>query len=203
MPSAWVTAPPEAVVRDIAAALDDPDHTGVAILGPDGAGKTLLARGAASDDARWVIGSATERALPFGAFRALLAGGGAGDAARPGELLRAAQDKLAGKRLFVVVDAHHLDRLSSTLIYQLALSGSARLIVTVRSDAELPEAVRALWDDGLLTRIEVGHDGATTTQVDDYLSGLPTPVRTTLDYLSLATPLERSDLSALAGDGAG
>ncbi len=202
MPSAWITAPPHAVERDVVAALDDPEHAGVAIVGPDGAGKTLLARGAASDDARWVIGTATERAIPFGAFRALLADCEVDFTARPGELLRAAQDKLAGERLFVVVDAHHLDRLSSTLIYQLALTGSARLIVTVRSGAELPEAVQALWDDGLLTRIEVGGGGATTTQVDDYLSGLPTAVRTTLDYLSLATPLQRSDLAALAGDDA-
>ena len=110
-------------------------------------------------------------------------------------------------RLFVVDDAHHLDRLSATLVYQLALSGSARLIVTVRSGAEVPEAVEALWSDGLLTRVEVGppddadDGGQLPAQVDDYLAGAAVdPARTTLDYLALAEPLRRDDLTALAGE---
>ena len=121
-------------------------------------------------------------------------------------LLRAAQDRLtADNGLFVVDHAHHLDRLSATLVYQLALSGSARLIVTVRSGAEVPEAVEALWSDGLLNRVEVGppDDAATAAlpaQVDDYLAGLPSTARTTLDFLALAEPLRRDDLTALAGE---
>ena len=106
----------------------------------------------------WVVGTATERVIPFGAFRALLADADITDAGRPAELLRAAQERLTGdggEQLFVVDDAHHLDHLSATLVYQLALSGSARLIVTVRADTELPDAVAALWADELLTRIEV------------------------------------------------
>ena len=162
----------------------------MAILGADGVGKTLLARSAAAADARWVIATATEQAIPFGALRALLAGTDISDRARPAELLRAAQDRLAGERqLFVVNDAHYLDRLSATLVYQLALSGSVRLIVTVRSGRELPEAIEALWTDGLLNRVDVDlPDTAATLPavVDDYLSGLPSPVRTTLDYLALA-----------------
>ena len=134
--------------------------------------------------------------------------------------------------------------MSATLIYQLALSGPARLIVTVRSGTELPDAVRALWDDGLLTRVEVGpldaeataalltsatgappdeelvarskgnplalrhlvlaggvsKDATLPALIDAYLSGLPSPARATLDYLALAEPLRRDDLTALAGD---
>jgi hypothetical protein len=194
------------VLRDVVAALDDPQRAGVVILGADGVGKTVLARRAASPAARWVIGTATEHAIPFGAFRALLAGIDAGDAARPAELLRAAQDRLTrDQSFFVVDDAHHLDRLSATLVYQLALSGSARLIVTVRSGAEVPEAVEALWADGLLNRVEVGSPdevAALPAQVDDYLAGLPTAARTTLDFLALAEPLRRDDLTALAGEDA-
>lgn len=206
MPNAWAAAPPEAVLRDIVAALDDPQRAGVVILGSDGVGKTVLARRAASATARWVIGTATEHAIPFGAFRALLAGTDVSDTARPAELLRAAQDRLTGEQsLFVVDHAHYLDRLSATLVYQLALSGSARLIVTVRSGAEVPEAVEALWADGLLNRVEVGaadEAAALPTQVDDYLAGLPTAARTTLDFLALAEPLRRDDLTALAGEDA-
>ena len=146
------------MLRDVAAALEDPQRAGVAILGADGVGKTELARGAASPPRpRWVIGTATEQAIPFGAFRALLAGSDVSDTARPAELLRTAQERLTGdKQLFVIDDAHHLDRLSATLVYQLALSGSVRLIIIVRSGTELPEAIEALWADGLLTRVEVG-----------------------------------------------
>jgi len=195
------------VLRDVAAALDDPQHAGVVISGVDGVGKTALARSAASPAAHWVIGTAPEQAIPFGAFRALLAGTDTDDTARPAELLRAAQEKLAGEQLFVVDDAHYLDRLSATLVYQLALSGSARLIVTVRSDSEVPDVIEALWADGLLKRFEIGpqDDGAAATlpaTMDHYLAGLPSPVRTTLAYLALAAPLRRDDLTALAGDDA-
>ncbi|MDT5023225.1 MAG: hypothetical protein QOI33_3749 [Mycobacterium sp.] len=153
-----------------------------------------------------MVGTPTEQAIPFGAFRTLLAGTDLSGAARPADLLRAAHDRLTRQaQLFVVDDAHYLDRMSATLIYQLALSGSARLIVTVRSDTELLDAVQALWDDGLLTLIEVGPlDAAATAAlpgvIDAYLSGLPPPARTTLDYLAMAEPLRRDDLAALAGE---
>ncbi|UMB70901.1 AAA family ATPase [Mycobacterium paraterrae] len=202
MPGLLVTAPPETVLRDVVAGLDDPDRAGVAIVGPDGSGKGLLARAAAASDARWVIGTASEQTIPFGAFRSLLAGIDADDSARPAELLRTAQEKLATERFFVVADAHYLDRLSATLIYQLALGGSARLIVTARSGAELPDAVEALWADGLLTRIEVAPADDAPARADGYLADLPAPVRSALDYLSLATPLHRGDLAALVGDDA-
>jgi hypothetical protein len=197
------------VLREVAAALADPQHSGVAILGADGVGKTRLARSAAATSAtpvHWVVGTATEQVIPFGAFRPLLTGTDVSDTARPAELLRAARDRLTGEeQLFVVDDAHYLDRMSATLVYQLALSDSARLIVTVRSDVELPDAVQGLWDDGLLTRVEVGPlDAATTAAlpalVDAYLSGLPSAARTTLDYLALAEPLRRDDLTALTGE---
>ncbi len=53
---------------------------------------------------------------------ALLAGGPgiAGPGRRQGDLL------------LVVDDAHELDILSATLVYQLALAGAARMIVTAR-----------------------------------------------------------------------
>ena len=38
--------------------------------------------------------------------------------------------------------------------------------------------------------------------IDGYLAGLPAPVRTVLDYLAVAEPLQRSDLAALAGEDA-
>jgi hypothetical protein len=256
VPSAWVAAPLDTLLREVAAGLDDRQCSGVAILGADGVGKTLLARYGAEAFAaptavvHRVVGTATEKVIPFGAFRALLADAAITETGRPAELLRVAQQHLTGddaQQLFVVDDAHHLDHLSATLVYQLALSGSARLIVTVRLGAELPDAVAALWADGLLTRVEGGPldtaataallesalgsppdaavvddvvarsqgnplhlrhliDGGDLTTgatlpalVDGYLSGLPSSVRTVLDYLAMAEPLQRSDVTAMAG----
>ncbi|WP_343710109.1 AAA family ATPase [Mycobacterium sp.] len=174
MPNGWVAVPDETGLDRVAAALDDPTRSGAMLAGPDGVGTTTTARLAAarfvarrpSAVVRWVTATAPERLLPFGAFDRLV------DVAapeRPAELLRAAQDCLIGGAddvLLVVDDAHHLDSLSATLVYQLALSGSVRLLVTVRAEAALPEAVTALCADDLLDGIDVGPlDKARTTAV--------------------------------------
>lgn len=185
MPSAWVAAPQDTLLHQVRAAFGDPQRSGVALIGADGVGKTLVARHAADTFAaaapstvvRRVAGTATERVIPFGAFRTLLADAAITETGRPAELLRAAHDCLTGdgaRQLFVVDDAHHLDHLSATLVYQLALSGSAQLIVTVRDGAELPDAVAALWADELLTRIEVGPlDRAATAALLESALGSP------------------------------
>jgi tetratricopeptide (TPR) repeat protein len=248
-------------VQRVATALDDPQTSGVVLVGADGVGKTLLAHAAAetfvaakpSTVVRWVAGTAPGRTVPFGAFRGLLEITDVAETGRPADLLRAAHDSLTGdggELLFVVDDAHHLDHLSATLLYQLALSRSARLIVTVRADTELPDAVAALSADELLALVEVEPLDKPATAaalesalgvpledpitdevfrrsqgnplylrhlvqggelekgpplpalIDGYLAGLPTPVRTVLDYLAVAEPLRRADLAALAGEDA-
>lgn len=198
----------------VAAALDDADRSGAMLVGPDGAGKTLLAGMAAerftaqrpSTIVRWVRGTRTERTVPFGAFSRLVQ---IAEIGRPAALLRAAHDSLVVDRdpLVVVDDAHELDTLSATLVYQLALKRSARLIVTARSQTQLPDAVAALSADDLLAHIEVAPLDAQQTAalprlIDEYLRELPPPVRTALDHLAIAEPLHRSDLAALAGEGA-
>jgi hypothetical protein len=185
VPSAWVAAPQDTVLHQVATILGDPQGSGVALTGADGVGKTLVARHAAeafaaaapSTVVRWVVGTATERAIPFGAFRTLLADADITETGRPPELLRAAHDYLTGdgaQQLFIVDDAHHLDHLSAALVYQLALRGSARLIVTVRDGAELPDAVAALWTDELLIRVEVEPlDRAATAALLESVLGTP------------------------------
>ncbi len=213
MPSAWVAAPQDTVLHQVTATLDDPHCSGVALTGADGVGKTLVARHAAESFAaaapstvvRWVVGTATERVIPFGAFRALLAGADITETGRPPELLRAAHDYLTGdgaRQLFVVDDAHHLDHLSATLVYQLALRGSARLIVTVRDGAELPDAVAALWTDELLTRIEVEPlDKVATAAVLESALGSP-PDAAMIDEAFARSKGNPLSLRHLVGDGA-
>ncbi|OBG27848.1 AAA family ATPase [Mycobacterium sp. 852002-51057_SCH5723018] len=181
---------------------------GAVVLGPDGCGKSTLARLAAEKHGhaltRWVTGTPTERVVPFGAFSHLVH---IAEVGKPAALLRAARASLGGDDLLLVVDdAHDLDVLSATLVYQLALAGTARMIVTARAPdfGAAPEAIAALWTDDLLERIDVEAPGGVTTagQVDAFIAELPAAARSVLDYLSVQEPLSLADLTILAGDGA-
>jgi energy-coupling factor transporter ATP-binding protein EcfA2 len=213
VPIRWNVPQHEAVLERLNDALRA--GRGAVVLGPDGCGKSTLARLAAEGYgrshptavARWVTGTPTERAVPFGAFSHLVA---ISDLGKPAALLRAARASLGDDRegdlLLVVDDAHELDVLSATLVYQLALAGAARMVVTARADAA-PEAIAALWTDGLLDRIDVEAPGGVTNpstpaSVDAFIAELPAAARTVLDYLAVEEPLSLADLTVLAGAGA-
>jgi DNA-binding CsgD family transcriptional regulator len=90
---------------------------------------------------------------------------GADQPAYQAELLRQAATALAERagqrRLVLLIDNVNLiDDASATLLHQLAATGSAFLLLTLRSRDPAPPAVVALWKDGLVERIEVeGLDG--------------------------------------------
>ncbi|MCV7110863.1 AAA family ATPase, partial [Mycolicibacterium setense] len=157
---------------------------------------------------RWVTGTPTERTVPFGAFSHLVE---IAELGKPAALLRAARASLGrkvrqGELLLIVDDAHDLDILSATLLYQLALAGAARMIVTARAEVA-PEAIAALWTDNLLDRIDVAPPDGKTKQsepadVDEFIAELPAPARAVLDYLTVEEPLSLADLTVLAGEGA-
>ncbi len=212
MPIRWNVPQHASTLEQLDAALGDGTLRGAVVLGPDGVGKSTLARLAAEQFGsghpdtfiRWVTGTPTERVVPFGAFSHLV---DIADIGKPAALLRAARASLSrdrqGDLLLIVDDAHDLDILSATLVYQLALAGTARMIVTARADAA-PEAIAALWTDGLLERIDVDAPGEATgpAEVDTFLAELPAAARAVLDYLAVAEPLSLADLTVLAGDGA-
>ena len=189
-------------------ALDDTGCAGAVLLGPDGIGKSTLTRLAIDrhvstrPDAviRRVTGTATERDVPFGAFGHLVE---VADIGKPAALLRAARLSLhtGADDVLVVDDAHHLDALSATLVYQLALAGQTRMIVTTREDAA-PPAVNALWADRLLRRIDVETASATTDpdDVDRFLDDLPGPARQVVDLLAAQEPIPRADLITLTSE---
>ncbi|WP_205874227.1 GTPase domain-containing protein [Mycobacterium camsae] len=211
MPIRWNVPQHTVALQRLTAALADTG--GAVVLGPDGVGKSTLARLAAEEfcaqhpttTTRWVIGTPAERVVPFGAFGHLVE---TADIGKPAALLRAARTSLVraaeeGDLLLIVDEAHDLDILSATLVYQMALTHAARMIVTARADAA-PQAIAALWTDGLLDRIDLEPPGGATTaaEVDEFLGELPAPARSVLDYLAIAEPLSLADLTALAGDGA-
>jgi tetratricopeptide (TPR) repeat protein len=203
-------------LEQLNAALDDGTRPGAVVLGPDGCGKSTLARLAAEHFGqrhpttliRWVTGTPTERVVPFGAFSHLVE---IADIGKPAALLRAARASLGrhdrqGDLLLVADDAHDLDILSATLVYQLALAGTARMIVTARGpdSGAAPEAIAALWTDDLLYRIDIEAPGGATepSEVDEFIAELPAAARSVLDYLTVEEPLSLADLTVLAGDGA-
>ena len=217
MPIRWNVPQHAAALEALDVALGDTARPGAVVLGPDGVGKSTLARLAAEHFAsrhptvltRWVTGTPTERVVPFGAFSHLI---DITELGKPAALLRAARASLgrdAAQLLLIVDDAHDLDILSATLVYQLALSRSARMIVTARGPdfGAAPEAIAALWTDGLLHRIDVEAPGGTTkssepSDVDEFIAELPAAARSVLDYLCVEEPLSVADLTTLAGDGA-
>jgi tetratricopeptide (TPR) repeat protein len=209
MPIRWPLAPRQSVdsAIELLAA-----HGGVALLGADGTGKTTLAEQIADrlgeKNPVRVIATATQAAVPFGAFGSLVE---VTEIGKPAALIHSALNSLlaqADSTLIVIDDAHLLDPLSATLVYQLARHAQGRLIVTVRTGgplspvAALPSAVSALWDDGLLAPLEIGPlDEAETRAVlaaldeprDDAYQrsgGNPLELRMLMQSGSAATSLE-------------
>jgi DNA-binding CsgD family transcriptional regulator len=150
---------------------------GVVLAGAAGVGKTRLARELTAEAVRhgqvtrWVGATASSRNIPLGAFAALVAeGGGAAAVTMLGRVGAALRDSVD---VLTVDDAHLLDHVSATLLHQLALDRTVRLVVTVRQGEPAPDAVTTLWKDGLLDRLEVpGLDERDTVElVEAVLAG--------------------------------
>ncbi|HEX4587871.1 MAG TPA: AAA family ATPase [Mycobacterium sp.] len=180
------------------------EQAGAVLIGSAGVGKTWLARAAAERLAPqfgrvdWVTG--TTPAVPFAAFNHLIE---VPETGKTAAVLRAARESLSDGRLLIVDDAHLLDKLSAALVYQLAVSGAAKLIVTVAPNGPVADEISALWRDDLLARIDVappGHDDSMqATLVEQFVAALPGPAHRVLEYLAVEDPLPLADVSALAG----
>lgn len=180
------------------------ERAGAVLIGPAGIGKTALARAAADRlGARfgrvdWV--TATAPPIPFAAFGHLIDVPKTG---RTAAVLRAVRESLGDGRLLIVDDAHLLDKLSAAVVYHLAVSGAATLIVTVTADGPVPDEISALWRDDLLARVDVhppGHDDSRlAAQVEEFVAGLPPAAHRVLEYLAVENPLPLADITALVG----
>jgi DNA-binding CsgD family transcriptional regulator len=169
------------------------NYAGVVIAGPAGVGKTRLAREAlrraeaSGERTTWIVGTESARALPLGAFI-----GSLGDAMSDPltNVRRVINSFVAQQRRGRVVvgvdDAHLLDGLSALVVHELAQSGGARLVVTIRSGSEEPDAVTALWKSGLLARLDLEPLSAEATrEVIESTLGGPVDARTATRFRKL------------------
>lgn len=145
---------------------------GVVLAGAAGVGKTRvgteclgLALKAGYRTAR-VTATRAASGIPFGAFAPLLPPSlpTAMRADSHQELLQGAAQAIAelgdGKPLALFVDdAHLLDGASATLVHQLALMPGTFVIVAVAVGERCPDAITALWKDGVAERLDIAPIG--------------------------------------------
>ena len=150
------------IIARVQRQLDD-GAGGVVLVGDGGIGKSRIAaevirlgseRGYATAS---TVGTHAAASIPLGALSHLLP-----PLAVPGgNLLVAAQialaERAAGRTLMLSVDdAHLLDNHSAALVLQLALSMPTFVVATIRAGELVPDAVTALWKEGLADRVDVG-----------------------------------------------
>ena len=139
------------------ALVDQQGVCGIVLVGDAGVGKTTLARlvtQALPVRVQWVAGTESARSIPLGVFAHLV---GSATSRDPVAFLAAARETILseGHSVIGVDDAHLLDQLSATLLHQLALDGSVRIVATVRSGETVPDAITSLWKDGYLQRLHL------------------------------------------------
>ncbi|MBH0775264.1 LuxR C-terminal-related transcriptional regulator [Nocardia bovistercoris] len=130
---------------------------GVVLVGAAGVGKTTLARFVTERltvPVRWAACTESSQAIPLGAFAPWVAPSASRD---PIALLSSARENLVAQpdTVIGVDDAHLLDKLSATMLHQIAVDRGARIVATVRNGEAVPDAVTSLWKDGYLERIEL------------------------------------------------
>ena len=145
---------------------------GIVLSGSAGVGKTRVAReavaGCGPRTARrhWVVGTASARSVPLGAFADVASDFGPDPLRRVREvidgLIGDARDGARGERsdggnevIVGVDDAHLLDDLSAFTVHQLVTRHLATVILTIRSGETPPDAITAIWKEQHLERLEL------------------------------------------------
>ncbi|WP_344473510.1 LuxR C-terminal-related transcriptional regulator [Nonomuraea monospora] len=149
MRALWPFAGRTSELASVAAALRS---KGAVLAGPAGVGKSRLAAEAVREPGVAVVrATVAASGIPLGAVAHLLPPDAPGH-----NVLRWAADAIATRhRTLLADDAHLLDPVSAALVHHLAADGRIKVLVTLRSGERAPDAVTALWKDGLLPRLDL------------------------------------------------
>ncbi|WP_161631687.1 LuxR C-terminal-related transcriptional regulator [Pseudonocardia asaccharolytica] len=159
----WAFTGRQAELRFIADCFSAAAPRNVVVTGTAGLGKSRLAREALAQAEAcrrptcWAAGTSAAQAIPLGALAHLVPVSDTTSSLFT--LLQRAVFAFTGdgqaRRFIGVDDAHLLDDLSMTLLHQIALSGTAALVLVVPSDSPIPAPIAALWKDALADRLEL------------------------------------------------
>ncbi|WKG02743.1 LuxR family transcriptional regulator [Mycolicibacterium sp. HK-90] len=135
---------------------------GIVLSGSAGVGKTRLAREAVEACSprrahrHWIVGTASARSVPLGAFADIASDFGPDPLRRVREVIDGLIGPAGDAAVVVGVDdAHLLDDLSAFAIHQLVTRQLASVILTIRSGEAAPDAITAIWKDHHLERLEL------------------------------------------------
>ncbi|MFT4166195.1 MAG: LuxR C-terminal-related transcriptional regulator [Microlunatus sp.] len=148
---------------------------GVVVCGPAGVGKSALAAEAAGrlpqPPLARIVATAAGRSVPFGALAPILDDAVAGGHATA--VAAAITRRFSGAArppLLLVDDLQEIDEPSASVLLSLVANGSIRLLGTLRNGTTPPDAVTALWKEGLVARIDL--PPLTRSQVAELLTTL-------------------------------
>lgn len=197
--TAWPLLGRDVELALLADAIDDPAAHGVAVLGQAGLGKSRLAAealGLAEERGRTAMAvraTPSASSVPLAALAPLLASFGLGGDVTAGLLadaLAEARRRFGAEPMVLVVDdAQQLDDASVTLLDHLSAEGSVFVVLTARVQARQVVALRNLWRDERMVRIE--------------LQPLPDDAVRSLTAMALGGPVEETALQTLLSASAG
>ncbi|GAB93097.1 AAA family ATPase, partial [Gordonia rhizosphera] len=164
-------------MRIVEAALSAPAESGILISGPEGVGKSRIAREALSAVAakgggtRWTAGTSAARDIPLGAFSAWVPAGVSDTVSVLQGVIEALTAASSASGVVVGVDdVHLLDDLSAFVVHQIVARGTAKLVLTARADAPVPAPIQEIWKAGQCDRLDL--DALTRDDIGELLSAV-------------------------------